>query len=85
MMLENQPKGRFPFFYAWCHPDFYRGYGWSFGFYFAPWPREEHKVGDLVRALCLVEGFFCLKPKRFWIYLWSADPADRPMFAGGEG
>lgn len=66
----------FPLFQIWCHRDLYRGHGWTFGFYLAPWPREEHAPGDMVRALVMLEGFVSKRDGLRWFW-WFADPADR--------
>ena len=79
MALRRAPYGRLPFFRAWCHRDICRGYGWLFGFWLAPWPREEHYEGDMARALCMVDGFASLSRRDFRVWLWCADPADRPI------
>lgn len=78
-MVRRRPVGRLPFFYAWFCRDVYRGYGWSFGLFFAPWPREEHFEGDMVRALLFIDGFVCFERLTGCIYTWCADPSERPI------
>lgn len=74
--MKDKP---FPLFRAWCHRDWYRGYGWVFGFCVAPWPKEERQPGDMLRALFTLDGFVSFGPWRLRIWLWAADPADRPI------
>ncbi len=72
-------RGRLPFVRFWLHPDVYRlNGGWRFGFWFAPWPREEHHEGDMVNALVMFDGSWS-KDWGLSIYLWMADDARRPV------
>lgn len=72
-------RGRFPFFRCWLHRSFMRMEGWEFGFYFAPWPKEEHTEGGMIRAMVHFDGFICFKPWRWRAYLGCADASERPV------
>lgn len=66
----------FPFFYWWACKGLNLGGDWTFGFYFAPCPGQEHLVGDIVRALVHFE----LRVGNGIKFLdWSFDPANRPI------
>ena len=69
----------YPLFHCWLHRDPFRGRGWCFGFFLAPWPRSEHQVGDMVRALVVLDGFFDLSRREFGAWWRFADPADRAL------
>ena len=79
MRWPRQDVGRFRFFRWWLHRSIRRMRGWDFGFYICPIPREEHREGDMIQAALLLDGFVCLKPWQWRVYLWSADPANRPI------
>ena len=67
-----------PLFYWWCERDLYRGYGWRFGFFLAPWPREEQEEGGMLYALFMLDGFVSSRggSRLWWLF---ADPANRPI------
>jgi hypothetical protein len=78
MEWKRRPEGRFPLLYVYAHRDVYAGHGWIFGFYLAPWPREEHFTGEMVRALVMLDGHWSSRDglRLNW---WFSDPSQRPI------